>query len=263
MRAAPDAEAAAVVIIPARDEEAAIGEVVRAALGQPDVARVIVADNGSRDATSARAAAAGARVAQEPRAGYGRACLAGVAASGDAAILVFMDGDGADDPADMAALLAPILAGEADLVVGSRALGRVERGALTPPQRFGNALAAWLIRRIWRVRVTDLGPFRALTRTAYESLSMSAPTYGWTVQMQVRAAKRGLRMQEIPAGYRRRVGVSKISGTIRGVVLAGAYILGTIAWEALTPPPRSSRRAGARDGGGSPPARGGLRRKPP
>lgn len=222
-----------VVIIPALNEEAAIGQVVTSVIAKVD--RVIVADNGSTDDTASRARAAGADVVHVPEAGYGRACLAGVAAADKADILVFMDGDSADDPEDLDALLDPIRTGTADLVIGSRAIGDVETGALTLPQRLGNALATRLMRWFWGGDFKDLGPFRAIRRSAYERLEMQAPTYGWTVEMQVRALKRGLRCCEVPVRYRRRIGTSKISGTIRGVVLAGTYILGTIARERLAP----------------------------
>ncbi|MGB3455615.1 MAG: glycosyltransferase family 2 protein [Litorimonas sp.] len=219
------------VVIPAYNEARALPSVLS---GIPDwVDEVIVADNASSDGTAAVARAYGATVVRVEPLGYGRACLAGVAAAGDCDVIVFMDGDASDDPGDMKALVARILAGEADLVIGSRALGERERGSLTVQQRWGNALACWLIHAIWGHRFTDLGPFRAVRRSAYERLNMQAPTFGWTVEMQVRAVKRGLRCVDVPARYRRRIGISKISGTVRGVVLAGYYILGTIGWEAL------------------------------
>ena len=222
-----------VIIIPALNEEAAIGGVVRAVHHQVD--RVIVVDNGSTDATAACASEAGADVIHVARPGYGRACLAGVAAADGADLIIFMDGDGADDPTDLADLMAPIISGDADLVIGSRLLGQTEHGALTLPQRFGNRLATLLMGLFWNGRFTDLGPFRAIRRSAYTSLNMQAPTYGWTVEMQVRALKQGLRCTEIPVSYRRRIGVSKISGTVKGMVLAGWYILGTIFKEAIVP----------------------------
>ena len=229
-----------VIIIPALNEQAAIGGVVRSVRGKAD--RVIVVDNGSTDATAARANEAGAEVVYVARPGYGRACLAGVAAAAEADLLIFMDGDGADDPEDLAALIAPIVDGQADFVVGSRLLGCTEKGALTLPQRFGNRLATQLMRLFWNGQFTDLGPFRAIRRSAYLSLHMQAPTYGWTVEMQVRALKQGLRYTEVPVAYRRRIGVSKISGTFKGVILAGWYILGTIFKEALRPNRQHKRR---------------------
>ena len=220
-------------MIPALDEEAAIGGVVASVVGR--VGRVVVADNGSTDRTAEVARAAGAEVVRVPEPGYGRACLAGMAAVRDAEVVVFMDGDGSDDPDDLDALLAPIRRGEAEFVLGSRLRGEAEAGALTLPQRFGNTLASTLMRVIWGGRFTDLGPFRALTRTALDRLDMDAPSFGWTVQMQVRALKRGVAYVEVPVRYRRRqAGRSKISGTVRGVVMAGSYILGTIAREAVS-----------------------------
>ena len=227
------------VIIPALNEERAIGAVVRGIRSK--VEEVIVVDNGSDDATAQCAEKAGATVILERRRGYGRSCLAGVAAASQADILVFMDGDGADDPADLDEIVQLIKSNEADFVIGSRLSGIVEPGALTLPQRFGNSLACTLMSVIWRGRFTDLGPFRAIRKDAYDQLEMSAPTYGWTVEMQVRALKNGLRYCEVPVRYRRRIGVSKISGTISGVVLAGMYILGTIAYEMIIDLPLALR----------------------
>ena len=230
------------VVVPARDEAPSVGAVVaglRAAL--PD-AEVVVVDNGSRDATAAVARAAGAVVVAEPRAGYGRACLAGLGrlAADPPDVVVFADADLSDDPADLAALVAPIAAGEADLVIGSRVLGqragRVEPGALLPQARWGNALACALVRARWGARFTDLGPFRAVRWSALERLGMRDETFGWTVEMQVRAVRAGLRCAEVPVAYRRRVGVSKITGTVRGTVRAGAKILSTIGAHALRGP---------------------------
>lgn len=227
-------------VIPALDEERAIGAVVGDA---PDfLAETIVVDNGSRDATAAAAAAAGARVVVEPRRGYGRACKAGIAAALPCDIILFMDADGADDPADAAAIIAPIAAGRADLVIGSRMIGRVEKGALTLPQRWGNALACTLIKTFWGARFTDLGPFRAIRTDALARLTMDDEAFGWTVEMQARAAKLGLRALEVPTAYRRRVGRSKISGTLSGVVRAGATILYVVGRERLRDGPLLKRR---------------------
>lgn len=225
------------VVMPARDEAQALPRVLPAI--PPWVGWVIVADNGSRDATAEVARDLGALVVHEPRPGYGRACLAGLAAlPEEAEVVVFMDADASDLPEEMALLLAPIAAGEAELVIGSRVRGEAERGALTPQQRFGNALACWLMRVIWGGRFTDLGPFRAVTRGALARLAMQDKTWGWTVEMQVRALRLGLRVAEVPVGYRRRVGVSKISGTLMGSVRAGVKILYVIGREALAPRPR-------------------------
>ncbi|MDO9503506.1 glycosyltransferase family 2 protein [Falsiroseomonas sp.] len=219
------------VIIPARNEAAALPGVLDAIL--PRVAEVIVVDTASTDGTPEIARRLGARVVEEPRRGYGRACLAGIAAlSPEVDTVLFMDADAADRPEDLAVLLAPIEAGEADLVIGARTLG-VERGALTPQQRFGNALACLLIRLVWGVRYTDLGPFRVIRRGALARLGMRDETWGWTVEMQVRAARIGLRVVEVPVGYRRRIGTSKISGTLSGTVRAGWKILWVIGSEAV------------------------------
>jgi glycosyltransferase involved in cell wall biosynthesis len=219
------------VIMPTRNEAAALPGVLGAIL--PQVAEVIVVDTASTDGTPDIARRLGARVVAEPRRGYGRACLAGIAAlSPDVDTVLFMDADAADRPEDLPRLLAPIAAGEADLVIGARTLG-VEPGALTPQQRFGNALACLLIRMIWGVRYTDLGPFRVIRRDALARLGMRDETWGWTVEMQVRAARLGLRVAEVPVGYRRRIGTSKISGTLSGTIRAGWKILWVIGAEAL------------------------------
>jgi len=219
------------VVIPAQNESQAIGKVISEI---PDwVSEVIIADNGSTDDTAEVAKAHGASVVSVPVAGYGRACLGGIAAAGDYDIIVFLDGDASDYPDDMRLLVQPIREGEADMVIGSRPMGELEKGSLTPQQRFGNALACWLIMLIWKHKYTDLGPFRAITREGLEKLNMQAPTFGWTVEMQIRALKQGLRCQDAPVRYRKRIGKSKISGTLKGVIMAGVYILGTIFSEAV------------------------------
>lgn len=220
------------VIIPALNEEAAIGGVVAAIPAWVD--DIIVVDNGSTDATAAIAGEAGARVIREPKRGYGAACLAGLAALSDPDIVVFMDGDGSDVPAEMTLLVDPIIQGRADLVIGSRVLGAREPGALTPQARFGNWLACRLIQLFWGRRYTDLGPFRAIRRRALAALDMQDRDYGWTVEMQVKAVRRGLRVGEAPVSYRRRLGASKISGTLRGVLGAGLKILYIIFREAFS-----------------------------
>lgn len=222
------------VVIPALDEEAAIASVVASAHAIPGVADVVVTDNGSTDQTAERARAAGARVVREPVRGYGRACRRALAALRDAPpdIVLFMDADGADDPVDAPSLLGPIRAGEADLVIGSR-IARASPGALLPQARFGNWVATRLLRVFFGARFTDLGPFRAIRWQALESLRMSDNDFGWTVQMQARAAKMGLPVREIPVNYRKRIGRSKISGTVLGSVRAGYTILWTLAKERL------------------------------
>ena len=219
------------IVIPALNEAPALPHVLPAIPGW--VSEVIVVDNGSSDGTAAVAASLGARVVDEPRRGYGQACLAGIAAlSPGIDTVVFMDADASDRPEEMDRLLAPIAAGSADMVIGSRPLG-AEPGALTPQQRFGNALACWLIRLLWSVRFTDLGPFRAISRAALARLEMQDRNFGWTVEMQVRAAGRGLRCAEIAVGYRRRIGQSKVSGTLSGSFKAGVKILWVIGVEAI------------------------------
>ena len=229
------------VVIPARDEERAIGRVLAEVPAWVD--RIVVCDNGSRDRTAEVARAAGAIVAAETEAGYGAACLAGLRQIGDADIVVFLDGDYSDYPEDMALLVDPIVAGSADLVIGSRVLGEREAGSLTPQQRFGNWLATRLIRLFWGVRYTDLGPFRGISAPALARLGMRDRTFGWTVEMQIKAAIAGLRSREVAVRYRRRIGVSKISGTIKGTFKAGFKILGLIGRFALLPKPRSLDRA--------------------
>lgn len=214
------------VIIPALNEERSIARVIEAI--PPWVDKILVADNGSTDTTAAVAEGAGAQVIPALRPGYGSACQAAIAALGHPDIVVFLDADLSDFPQQMDRLVDPIASDEADLVIGSRVLGRCEPGALTPQQRWGNWLATRLIRLFWGVLFTDLGPFRAIGYDALKRLAMCDPDFGWTVEMQIKAARWGLRAIEAPVDYRRRIGVSKISGTVRGVVLAGTKILGTI-----------------------------------
>ncbi len=219
------------VVIPALDEDRAIGRVIADIPAWVD--QIVVADNGSRDATAAVAAAGGALVVHERERGYGAACQTGIAALDDIDIVVFLDGDYSDHPQEMAALVDPIIAGLADLVIGSRVTGNLVRGALTPQQRFGNWLACRLIAVFWRVRYTDLGPFRAIATPALRALAMADRNYGWTVEMQIKGAQKKLRSLEVPVSYRPRIGVSKVSGTIKGTVLAGVTILrviGQSAW---------------------------------
>jgi glycosyltransferase involved in cell wall biosynthesis len=221
-------------VIPALDEEAALGAVLDA-LPRPPVRRVVVADNGSTDRTAEVARSRGADVVREPRRGYGSACLRAIEAlrADPPDAVLFLDADASDDPAEAPRLIEPIAAGRADLVVGSRALGAAERGSLTPVQRFGNWLATRLLRVLYGARYTDLGPFRAIRWSSLEALGMRDPDFGWTVEMQIKAARRGLRHEEVAVSYRRRIGRSKVSGTVTGAARAGAKILGTIALDWL------------------------------
>ncbi len=225
------------VVIPARNEEQALGKVLSEI--PPGIAQVVVADNGSTDGTAQVARQHGATVVHVPEPGYGRACLAGIEACGECDIIVFLDGDASDYPAEMTQLIGPIADGDVDCVIGSRVLGQREKGALTPQQRFGNALACALMKLFWKSQFTDLGPFRAIRKSSLDALNMQAPTFGWTVEMQVRVLKQKIPYAEIPVNYRKRIGTSKISGTVKGVVLAGYYILGTIFLEALRGKPKA------------------------
>jgi glycosyltransferase involved in cell wall biosynthesis len=215
------------IVIPAFNEERSIARVIEA-IPKELVHEVIVCDNASTDRTGEAAKAAGAKVVNEPQPGYGAACLAAMAVMDDPDVVVFLDGDYSDYPEDLPALLRPIEEGTADLAIGSRVLGECEKGALTPQQRYGNRLAVFLIRLLFGVRFTDLGPFRAITREALERIGMEDRNYGWTVEMQVKAARLGLRCAEVPVRYRKRIGVSKVSGTVKGVLGAGTKILWTL-----------------------------------
>lgn len=218
-----------VVIIPALDEERSLPKVL-AEIPRSLVSEVVVVDNGSRDRTSEVARASGATVISEPRAGYGQACLTGIAHLAKAApdIVVFIDGDYSDRAAEMTDLVKPILEDRADLVVGSRVLGRRERGALAPHARWGNWLATRMIHLLYGYRFTDLGPFRAIRYQTLLALDMQDRDYGWTAEMQARAARAGVRAVEVPVSYHRRIGKSKITGTVKGTLLAGYKILTTI-----------------------------------
>ncbi len=214
------------VIIPALDEEAAIGAVVRD-ISRDLVEEIVVVDNGSTDRTAEVARAAGARVIHEPMRGYGAACLAGAKSVQDADIFVFLDGDRSDDPAEMPVVLRPILDGQADLVVGSRTTGVTEKGALTSQQRFGNRVVIGLVRLLYGLTLTDIGPFRAIKGPALWDLGMEHKTYGWPVEMIVKAAKKGYRVVNVPVSCRKRIGRSKVAGTLKGSLLAGYHLLST------------------------------------
>ena len=219
-------------IIPALNEEVALAPMLdglRAALDAAACADadIVVVDNGSRDATPDVARKHGARVISESRRGYGQACLAGIAALSPATeIIVFLDADGSDDPEDLLQLLTPVRDGEADLVLGSRVAAAKSSGAFTPQQAFGNWLATRLMRLLFGARYTDLGPFRVIRREALERLQMKDTNYGWTIEMQIKAHRAGLRIRELPVNYRKRIaGESKISGNFVGTLRAGWKIL--------------------------------------
>lgn len=218
------------VLIPALNEETTLPRVL-ADLPKALVEEVVVVDNGSSDRTPAVAHAGGATVLYESRRGYGWACLAGIeylkTKSPD--ILVFLDGDYSDHPDELSVIVGPIISEGYDLVIGSRTKGESESGALLPQARFGNALATFLIRLLYGFRYSDLGPFRAMRFHALLRLEMTDRTYGWTVEMQIKAIRQGLRITEVPVRYRKRAGgASKVSGTIKGTVLAGYKILWTV-----------------------------------
>jgi len=221
------------VIIPAYNEEESIGKVIDA-IPMDWVREVIVCNNNSTDLTPKVAAEAGATVLDQPKKGYGSACLKGmeyVAAKDKSEkpdIIVFLDGDYSDHPEELPMLVQPILKEEVDLVIGSRSAGEMEQGAMMPQQIFGNWLATSLIRLFYKYEFTDLGPFRAIKYNRLLELEMSDPDFGWTVEMQVKAAKYKFKCKEVPVSYRQRIGISKVSGTIRGTILAGHKILWTI-----------------------------------
>lgn len=219
------------IIIPAYNEEKSIG-LVLADIPREKVREVIVTDNASTDNTAAVARAGGATVLHEGRRGYGQACLKAmdyIARKQEKPdIVVFMDADYSDHPEELGELVAPIINDQAELVIGSRALGKKEKGSLTPQQIFGNWLAAKLLRWLYRANFTDLGPFRAIRYDKLMEINMQDKTYGWTVEMQAKAARMGLRYTEVPVSYRKRIGTSKVSGTLRGTLGAGYKILWTI-----------------------------------
>jgi glycosyltransferase involved in cell wall biosynthesis len=225
------------VIIPALNEAENIAALVRQ-MPWELIRECIVVDNGSTDATAAEALAAGARLVNQPQRGYGRACAAGAAAA-QGEILVFMDGDGSDVPAEMVQLLQPIQAGDYDFVIGSRMRGAREPGSMQISQIFAGRLAGVLLRLLYRVQYTDMGPFRAITREALSRLQMREQTYGWNLEMQMRAAQCGLRIREVPVSCRKRAGgVSKVAGSPSGSLRAALRITQTLLRVASTPVPR-------------------------
>jgi glycosyltransferase involved in cell wall biosynthesis len=235
------------VVLPALNEQATVGKQVAALLAHEDLRRagleeVIVVDNGSTDATAAKARAAGARVVAEPRRGYGAACLAGVLAVAPGNVVLLMDADGSDD-VDGAAQVARLVAnGEADLAMGSRTRGHVTRGALTPQQRVGNALTVLLLRPLAGVRVSDLGPMKAMRRERLLALELRELTYGWSAELLLKAGRAGYHVVEIPVDYHRRAGgKSKVAGTVRGTLGAALAILATLwryaRWQPAHPIP--------------------------
>lgn len=220
------------IIIPAWNEEGTIGNVVRA-IPKDMVRNIIVVNNRSTDRTAEVAAAAGAVVLHEDKRGYGAACLRGIAYANATMpppdVIAFVDGDFSDHPEQLPELLVPIRDGEADMVIGSRASGQREPGSMTPQQVFGNWLAVWLMRMIYGHRYTDLGPFRTIRTESLNQLEMRDLTYGWTVEMQVKALKHKLKVTEVPMRYRKRgAGKSKVAGTLKGTILAGYKIITTI-----------------------------------
>ena len=219
------------LIIPAHNEEKSVGKVL-AEIPWQQVREVVVTDNASTDRTAEEAKKGGAVVLHESRRGYGRACLKAMAYIAEKKekpdIIVFMDADYSDHPEELESLIRPIVEGKADLVIGSRALGVQEKGSMTPQQIFGNWLATKLLHWLYDTDFTDLGPFRAIRYESLLRLNMEDKTYGWTVEMQAKAARKGLRCTEVPIRYRRRIGTSKISGTVKGTLSAGYKILWTI-----------------------------------
>lgn len=218
-----------VVIIPAFNEENAVGNVVRD-IPKELVSEIIVVDNNSSDDTQKSAENEGAIVVSEPQQGYGYACLKGMecAAFYHPDIIVFMDADYSDFPHEMVSIVKPIIEKDFDMVIGSRAIGKREKGSMTIPQVFGNWLATTLIRWIYKAKYTDLGPFRAIKYDKLLELNMRDKTYGWTVEMQLKAAKKGYQFCEVPVTYRKRIGKSKVSGTIKGTLMAGYKILSIV-----------------------------------
>ena len=215
------------IIIPAYNEESSIGLVLDA-LPQEKIHEIIVVDNGSTDATARVAQEHGARVVKEPRKGYGSACLKGIDELDAPDIVVFIDGDFSDFPEEIVLLIRPIETGEKDFVLGSRMIFPKSQLALLPQARYGNRLAILLIKLFFKYEFTDLGPFRAIRYSSLMSIGMKDMDFGWTVEMQIKAVRNGLRIREVPVNYRKRVGISKITGTVLGTFRAGTKIIYTI-----------------------------------
>jgi glycosyltransferase involved in cell wall biosynthesis len=211
------------VVIPAFNEAQAIGDVVSAVPGG-GLHDIIVVDNDSTDDTARQAAMAGARVVHEPRRGYGSACFAGAKAARESDIIVFLDGDRSDDPQQLHVVASPVVQDRADLVIGSRIGGVIEQGAMPLHAQLGNRFIALLLQRMYGLRISDIGSFRAIKTDALFDLRMEQMTYGWPVEMVVKAAKKKLRVQSVPITYRRRVGRSKVTGTIKGTMMAAYYM---------------------------------------
>ena len=226
-RPAPPADV--LIVIPCLNEEGALGQVLDELPWQTEELRVVVVDNGSTDGSAEVAVGHGVEVVHEPRRGYGSACLRGLSERHGERFIVFLDADHSDYPEELPLLLEPLRAGKADLVIGSRMQLEASRRALLPQARWGNRLAAWILRTCYGQAATDLGPFRAITAEALDRLGMRDPTFGWTVEMQARAARLSLRTVEVPVRYRNRIGTSKISGTVSGTLRASAKILWTLA----------------------------------
>ncbi|MCK5419587.1 MAG: glycosyltransferase family 2 protein, partial [Desulfobacterales bacterium] len=207
------------VVIPTLNEEQAIGEVV-SSIPKDRLPQIIVVDNGSSDDTAQQAIAAGAQVIHEPRRGYGSACLTGAKAARKSDIIVFLDGDRSDDPRQLEAIATPLIEDRADLTIGSRIGGELEKGSMPLHGQLGNRFIVFILRWLYGVRITDIGSFRAIRTRALFNLEMEQMTYGWPVEMVVKAARKGLRIQSVPIRYRKRIGVSKVTGTLRGSFLA-------------------------------------------
>lgn len=217
------------VIIPAYNEEKSIGKVIDA-ISKDVVTNIIVVSNTSTDSTVEVARNAGAIVLEESRRGYGWACLLGIEKANELKtdIVVFLDGDFSDYPEEIPDVIHPILKNDMDMVIGSRVLGKREKGSLTPQQIFGNWLATKLIRIFYRAKFTDLGPFRAIKMDSLNALGMADKTYGWTIEMQIKAVKKKMKFVEVPVNYKKRIGVSKVSGTVKGTILAGIKIISAV-----------------------------------